>query len=100
NSPLVKTAMNGNDANWGRILSAAGNSGAEFNPENVTIKFDDMPLLRPNFCVDFDETEAKKILSKDKVTVQLDLAEGKESSTWYTCDYSENYIKINASYRT
>jgi glutamate N-acetyltransferase/amino-acid N-acetyltransferase len=100
NSPLFKTAMNGNDANWGRILSAAGNSGAEFNPDKVTIKFDDMPILLPNYQFQFDEKEAKQVLSKDKVTISLDLNEGEESSTWWTCDFSEEYVKINANYRT
>jgi glutamate N-acetyltransferase/amino-acid N-acetyltransferase len=100
NSPLVKTAMNGNDANWGRILSVAGNSGVDFNPDKVTIKFDDLPILLPNYSADFNEDEAKKVLNKNEVTVFLDLDEGKESSTWWTCDFSENYIKINASYRT
>jgi glutamate N-acetyltransferase / amino-acid N-acetyltransferase len=100
NSPLFKTAMNGNDANWGRILSVAGNCGVDFIPEKVSIKFDDMPILEPNYNVCFDEDEAKKLLSKEKVTVSVDLDEGKESSTWWTCDFSEEYVKINSSYRT
>jgi len=100
NSPLFKTAMNGNDANWGRILSAAGNSGADFSPEKVAIKFDDLQILKPNFLNGFNEDEARKVLSKDNVTISLDLNEGKESSTWWTCDFSEDYVKINANYRT
>jgi glutamate N-acetyltransferase/amino-acid N-acetyltransferase len=100
NSPLFKTAMNGSDANWGRILSAAGNSGAFFSPEKVTIKFDELPILKPNFTNGFNEEEAKKILSQNNVTVSLDLNEGEGSSTWWTCDYSEEYVKINANYRT
>ncbi len=100
NSPLFKTAMNGNDANWGRILSAAGNSGADFIPEKVSIKFDDFSILKPNFSNGFNEDEARKVLAKDNVTVSLDLNEGKESSTWWTCDFSEDYVKINANYRT
>ncbi len=100
NSPLFKTAMNGNDANWGRILSVAGNSGVDFIPEKVSIKFDDMKILEPNYNVNFDEEAAKKLLSKEKVTVSVDLDEGDESSTWWTCDFSEGYIKINSSYRT
>jgi glutamate N-acetyltransferase / amino-acid N-acetyltransferase len=100
NSPLFKTAMNGNDANWGRILSVAGNSGVDFIPEKVSIKFDDMKILEPNYSVNFDEEKAKKLLSKEQVTVSVDLDEGDESSTWWTCDFSEGYIKINSSYRT
>jgi glutamate N-acetyltransferase/amino-acid N-acetyltransferase len=100
NSPLFKTAMNGNDANWGRILSVAGNSGVDFTPEKVSIKFDDMTILEPNYSVNFNEEEAKKLLNKEKVKVSVDLDEGDQSSTWWTCDYSEGYIKINSSYRT
>jgi glutamate N-acetyltransferase / amino-acid N-acetyltransferase len=100
NSPLFKTAMNGNDANWGRILSVAGNSGVDFTPEKVSIKFDDMKILEPNYSVNFNEEEAKKLLNKEQVKVSVDLDEGDQSSTWWTCDYSEGYIKINSSYRT
>jgi glutamate N-acetyltransferase/amino-acid N-acetyltransferase len=100
NSPLFKTAMNGNDANWGRILSVAGNSGVDFIPEKVSIKFDDMTILEPNYNVNFNEDAAKKLLSKEKVTVSVDLDEGEESSTWWTCDFSEDYVKINSNYRT
>ncbi len=100
NSPLFKTAMNGNDANWGRILSVAGSSGVDFIPEKVSIKFDDMKILEPNYSVNFDEEKAKKLLNKEKITVSVDLDEGDESSTWWTCDFSEGYIKINSSYRT
>ncbi|MGA9294286.1 MAG: bifunctional glutamate N-acetyltransferase/amino-acid acetyltransferase ArgJ [Ignavibacteriaceae bacterium] len=100
NSPLFKTAMNGNDANWGRILSVAGNSGVDFTPEKVSIKFDDMTILEPNYSVNFNEEEAKKLLNKENVKVSVDLDEGDQSSTWWTCDYSEGYIKINSSYRT
>lgn len=99
-SPLVKTAMNGNDANWGRIISAAGNSGVYFNPDKVTIKFDHLPILLPNYIADFCEEEAKRVLNKNEVTLSLDLDEGKESSTWWTCDFSEEYVRINASYRS
>lgn len=100
NSPLFKTAMNGNDANWGRILSVAGNSGADFTPEKVSITFDNLPILLPNYNVICDEEKAKEVLNKDNVTVMVDLDEGEESSTWWTCDFSEQYVKINASYRT
>ena len=100
NSPLFKTAMNGNDANWGRILSVAGNSGVDFTPEKVSIKFDDMTILEPNYSVNFDEEKAKKLLNKEQVKVSVDLNEGNQSATWWTCDYSEGYIKINSSYRT
>lgn len=100
NSPLVKTAMNGNDANWGRIISVAGNCGVIFNPENVSIKFDDLPILSPNFITDVNEDEATQLLDKDEVNIFVDIGEGHESSTWRTCDFSEEYVRINSKYRT
>ena len=99
-SPLFKTAMNGCDANWGRILSAAGNSGAEMNPKNTSIFFDNLPVLLPDYNVVLDEVKAKEILSKKEFKIELDLGEGVASSTWWTCDFSEEYVKINASYRS
>jgi len=100
NSPLVKTAVYGSDANWGRILAAAGRSGVDFNPADVVIKFDDMIILNSNYEHKFDEDEATKILSKDKITITVDLNSGNGKSTWWTCDFTEKYIEINASYRT
>jgi glutamate N-acetyltransferase / amino-acid N-acetyltransferase len=100
NSPLVKTAINGNDANWGRILSAAGNSNADFNPDKITIEIDGIPLLLPGYKSEFNEEAVRQALNKSEVCVAINLAEGDQSSTWWTCDFSENYIKINARYRT
>ncbi|MBN1301226.1 MAG: bifunctional glutamate N-acetyltransferase/amino-acid acetyltransferase ArgJ [Melioribacteraceae bacterium] len=99
-SPLVKTAINGCDANWGRIISAAGSSGAEINPTNTSIFFDNLPVLLPDYQVVVDEEKAKQILSKDEIKIELDLSDGVASSTWWTCDFSEDYVKINASYRS
>ncbi len=100
NSPLVKTAFYGEDANWGRILSAAGNSGAEFDPGKVSIYFDDLAVFLPDYNIVLDEAKAKAILSKSAYTVTVDLVAGESSTTWWTCDFSEDYIKINARYRT
>lgn len=100
NSPLVKTAFNGEDANWGRILSAAGNSGAEFDPAKVSIFFDDLAVFLPGYQIVLDEVKAKAILVKNAYTVTIDLAAGDADSTWWTCDLSEDYIRINARYRT
>ena len=99
-SPLVKTALNGEDANWGRIISSAGMSGADFNPANVQIKFGDLPILNPNFEVVVDEVKAKEILSEKEIVLNVNLNEGNCATEWWTCDYSEEYIKINAYYRT
>jgi len=100
NSPLVKTAFCGEDANWGRILSAVGNSGVDFDPANVSIYFDELAILKPNYDIVLDEKAAKEILVKKEYTVTVNLAAGEANSTWWTCDFSENYIKINANYRT
>ncbi|MCF6269338.1 MAG: bifunctional glutamate N-acetyltransferase/amino-acid acetyltransferase ArgJ [Melioribacteraceae bacterium] len=100
NSPLVKTAIYGSDANWGRILSAVGRSGVEFEPEKVEIDFDDMSILGKDYKHDFDEEEATIVLSKDKITISVNLNAGKGNSTWWTCDFTEKYIEINATYRT
>ncbi|NCQ19422.1 MAG: bifunctional ornithine acetyltransferase/N-acetylglutamate synthase, partial [Ignavibacteria bacterium] len=88
------------DANWGRILSAVGNSGVEFDPAKVSICFDELEILKPNYEIVLDEKAAKEILMKKEYTVTINLAAGETESTWWTCDFSENYIKINANYRT
>jgi len=100
NSPLLKTAMHGEDANWGRIMSAAGMSGANFNPSKVSISFDGLPVLLPDFKILLDEEEAKKILSQNEFSININLNGGKYSCTWWTCDFSVDYVKINARYRT
>jgi glutamate N-acetyltransferase/amino-acid N-acetyltransferase len=100
NSPLVKTAFYGGDANWGRILSAAGQSGADIDPAKVSICFDKLPVLLPDYKLVIDEAKAAKILSKPEITVTVDLGNGENESTWWMCDLSEDYVKINANYRT
>ena len=100
NSPLVKTAFNGADANWGRIISAAGKSGADFNPLKTSIYFDDLPVMLAGYKIVIDEEKASEILNKDNYSILLDLNEGESSTTWWTCDFSQEYVKINANYRT
>jgi len=100
NSPLVKTAINGGDPNWGRIISAASSSGANINPENVALYFDDLEILQPEYKINDVEKEAANILEQKNITITLDLNNGSSNTTWWTCDYSEQYIKINAHYRT
>ena len=100
NSPLVKTAIYGSDANWGRILSAAGRSGVDFDPAKVEIKFDDMQILGQNYQHEFDEDEATLILSKKEIEISVNLNSGNENSTWWTCDFTEKYVEINAAYRS
>lgn len=99
-SPLVKTAINGRDANWGRIVSAAGNSGAEVIPEKMSISFNKLPILKRNFEIVLDEEKALEVLSLPEFEINIDINNGNEACTWWTCDFSEEYVRINADYRT
>ncbi len=100
NSSLVKTAIYGADANWGRILSAAGQSGADFDPSKVSISFDELPVLLPNYDLAIDEEKAREILLKPEFVITIDLGIGEEAATWWTCDLTEDYVKINSDYRS
>jgi glutamate N-acetyltransferase/amino-acid N-acetyltransferase len=100
NSSLVKTAIHGEDANWGRILAAVGYSGISFDPAAVEIFFDDVPILRQHYDIDFSEEDAKRVLSGKEFTVTIDLHKGPASASFWTCDLSKEYISINAHYRT
>jgi glutamate N-acetyltransferase/amino-acid N-acetyltransferase len=100
NSSLVKTALHGEDANWGRILAALGYSRIEFLPEKVEIKFGDVPILNQNFEIVLDEAKAKAELSKREITVHINLNLGNASAAFWTCDLSEKYVEINGSYRS
>ena len=99
-SPLVKTAVFGSDANWGRIMMAAGKSGAEFDPYQVDVWLGDYQLVKDGMDAGFDEDKATELFSKDTVTITVDLNAGDASVTMWTCDYSHDYISINADYRT
>lgn len=100
NSNLVKTAIHGADANWGRILAAVGYSGIDFNPDLVAISFNDLPILKPNYQIVIDEAKAKDVLQQENIVVQIDLAQGKAEAKFWTCDLSKEYVHINASYRS
>lgn len=100
NSSLVKTAIYGRDANWGRIMSAVGMSGATIDPTKMSISFNELPILEPEYNIVLDEAAALAILSMKEFNINIDIAIGKENSTWWTCDFTEEYIRINADYRT
>jgi glutamate N-acetyltransferase/amino-acid N-acetyltransferase len=99
-SPLCKTAIFGEDANWGRIINAAGYSGARFDPNRTDIFFGSLQVCKDGCAVDFDEDEAKKILAQDRVLIELALHSGSCSDRMWTCDFSYDYVKINGSYRS
>lgn len=100
NSPLVKTALFGEDANWGRIISAIGNSGAEIIPEKISIAFDNHTVLDYDYQIKLNEELAKSILSKPEFEINVNLNMGEAKGTWWTCDFSTDYVHINGSYRT
>jgi glutamate N-acetyltransferase/amino-acid N-acetyltransferase len=101
NSPLVKTAIAGSDPNWGRILSAAGNSGVNFDPTTVDITLQDVKVCRAGLAAPFDEGDMKLRLDDTDVSIVFRIAgKGKGSATFWTCDLTEDYIHINANYRT
>jgi len=100
NSNLVKTAIHGEDANWGRILAAIGYSGIQFDPASVTIDFGNVPILGRNYAIDFSEELAKKVLSQREIVITIDLHRGDATATFWTCDLSKDYVAINANYRT
>lgn len=99
-SPLVKTAFFGQDANWGRILTAAGYSGAQFDPNKVNVWLGSLLVCENGTALLFDEDEALSILKQDTVKVRLDFTMGSVSDRMWTCDFSYDYVKINGSYRT
>ncbi len=102
NSPLVKTAFFGEDANWGRIVAAAGRSGIDIDPEKTTLFFDDLCVFRAGSPIHGEQIEerASRIFKQKQIRVRLDLGMGDASHTAFTCDLSFDYIKINASYRS
>jgi glutamate N-acetyltransferase/amino-acid N-acetyltransferase len=100
NSNLVKTALHGADANWGRILAAVGYSGIDFDPAKISIGFDDLLVLKPNYEIVLDEEKAKTKLSQENITVLINLHQGSAEACFWTCDLTKEYIHINASYRS
>ena len=101
NSPLVKTAIAGSDANWGRILSAAGNAGVEFDPSHVDIYLQGVLVCRGGLAAEFSEPELKAQLDHRECEIRFSIRNGGEArARFWTCDLTEEYIRINASYRT
>ena len=99
-SPLVKTAFAGGDPNWGRIFAAAGRSGVKFDPALVDIHMAGIPVLRKGQPLDFNERAASNKLLAEHVPVVVDLHAGDARARYWTCDFTAEYVRINASYRT
>lgn len=100
NSNLVKTAIYGQDANWGRILAALGRSGAALSQNRLSVSLGSTNIFTNGKPAGADEAILKCILSKEEVRIAIDLGIGKHAATMWTCDLSEEYIRINAKYRT
>lgn len=101
NSPLVKTALFGEDANWGRILAALGRAGIDFDPQQVQLFFNGVKLVENGLAVGQEaETEVSDILRQSSFSITIDLGQGKAEETVYTCDLSLDYVRINANYRS
>ena len=101
NSPLVKTAIHGGDPNWGRLVAAAGRSGAAFVLDNASVAIGDVPLFVTGTPHDDRADQAAKVLAAPAVTVTVDLGTGGgHDATMWTCDFSAEYVRINAEYRT
>lgn len=103
-SPLVKTAMFGSDANWGRVLCALGYAGADIDVTKIDVSFvskkGEIFVCRNGAGIEFSEEKAKEILLEDEITIKVDLNDGEFSATAYGCDLTYEYVKINGDYRT
>jgi glutamate N-acetyltransferase / amino-acid N-acetyltransferase len=101
NSPLVKTAIAGEDANWGRIVAAIGKSGAEADRDRLTIRFGDMVLAENGWrSPSYDEAKASAYMKRQDLVIAVDLGLGQGARTVWTCDLTHGYIDINADYRS
>ena len=103
-SPLLKTAVHGGDPNWGRVLMAAGRSGAKIDPNRLTLAFGpperEIIVLRDGMPASYVEREAAALFREDPVFIRLDLGLGSARTTVWTCDFSKEYVEINAHYTT
>jgi glutamate N-acetyltransferase/amino-acid N-acetyltransferase len=99
-SPLVKTAFAGADPNWGRIFAAAGRAGVKFDPALVEITMGGIKVLRKGQPIAFSERAASNRLRAEHVLVVVDLHAGKSRARYWTCDFTAEYVRVNASYRT
>lgn len=100
NSLLCKTAWFGGDPNWGRILAAAGYSGAQFDPEKFSLDYSEKPVVRNGMDAGLPEEELAEVVKRPEFTVKIDLNAGTEKCVMWTNDISYEYVKINADYHT
>ena len=101
-SPLVKTALYASDANWGRILAAVGRSGvSDLDVDAITIRLGDVLIAeRGGRAASYTEEAGQAVMAQEEITITIDLARGPAEDTVWTCDFSYEYVRINAEYRT
>jgi glutamate N-acetyltransferase/amino-acid N-acetyltransferase len=101
NSPLVKTALAANDANWGRVVMAVGKSGEPIDLEQLHIWFDDVQVAEGGArASDYDEAAATAAVSNPEITIRVNVGTGSGRAQIYTCDLTHAYVDINGAYRT
>jgi glutamate N-acetyltransferase/amino-acid N-acetyltransferase len=101
NSPLVKTAIAGSDANWGRVVMAVGKAGEPADRDRLEIKFGDQIVAEGGArATSYNEARAARAVSGQEVVISVDLGLGRGQARIYTCDLTEEYIRINGSYRS
>ena len=101
NSPLVKTAIAGEDPNWGRIIMAIGKANVNLNPNKLSIKIGNISIIENGkLCPSYDENEAAKYMKEEKIDLLVNLNLGKKEFSAYTMDLTKKYIEINSDYRT
>lgn len=99
-SSLVKTAIFGADANWGRIIAAVGRAGQPIKPNTIDIYIGEIPMMMQSRPIPFDEDEAAEYLKEDTIRIGIDLHMGESEATGWGCDLTYEYVRINAAYRT
>ena len=97
---LVKAAMFGCDANWGRIACAIGYSGVEIDPARVAIRLGDVEVMRDGVPVVYREEDAAGAVAGQDVVIAIDLGVGSGEAAFWSCDLTDEYVRINAAYRT
>ena len=100
-STLVKAAIYGRDPNWGRIMAAAGMAGVAFDPNKVEIKFGKVAVVKKGVAVGRDaEEDARRVMGDSSYRITMKLGPGKAKATFLFCDIGEDYLRLNASYRS
>ena len=101
NSPLVKTAIAGEDANWGRIVMAVGKAGEPADRDRLQISFGDIRVaVDGERDPDYDEEQVSRLMKRDEIEISVDLGIGKSSAKVWTCDLTKEYVAINGDYRS